>query len=123
MTIGPIVLTTRTLASTTGVSQAALDIALALYGIGPNGSDVLKSADFVALDDLGRPMLANISTTNGDGTRKRATLLVSLDRSQRSVLCQPNDTASPRLPVKVTLYDGRSGMSTQATLSAGWCAR
>ena len=30
MTIGPIVLTTRTLASTTGVSQAALDIALAL---------------------------------------------------------------------------------------------
>jgi hypothetical protein len=104
-------------------NPAGADIAFALAGTGPNGSDVLRSASFAAIDDLGRPVPTRFHITNEGGAKDRATLLVMLDPTARPALCGPYGPSAHTLPVKVTVRDQYSGLSTQATLPAGWCAR
>ncbi len=118
--------TTQRLPSEVAAEQvpapAGADVALALAGIGPHGPEALRGVSFVTADDLGRPVPARFRITDERGAKDRASLLVVLDPAARSTLCGPTGPAGQANPVKVTLRDERSGMSTQAALPAGWCA-
>jgi hypothetical protein len=102
-------------------APAGADVALAVSGTGPRGADVVRGASFVMLDDEGLPVPAHTRLTTDGGIAGRATLLVSLDATDRAGLCASD--RAPGVPVKVTLREQGSGMVTQATLPARWCAR
>lgn len=105
-------------------APAGADIALALTGIGPNGSEVLRGVSFAAFDDLGRPVPAHFRITQEGGAKDRTTLLVVLDPAGGPALCGPTSTSGQTpLPVKVTVRDQTSGMFMQAVLPARWCTR
>lgn len=118
--------TTQRLPSEVAAEQvpapAGADIALALAGIGPHGPEALRGVSFATADDLGRPVPAHFHITGELGANDRGSLLVVLDPAARPALCGPAGPAGQAKPVKVTLRDLRSGMSTQAALPAGWCA-
>jgi hypothetical protein len=118
--------TTQHLSSDVAAEQVTAppgaDLAVALAGIGPQGSSMLRHASFVAADNLGRPVSARFRVTNAGTVGDRATLLVSLNPRARSALCAPTGRPGPALPVKVTVRDRSSGVHTQALLPPRWCA-
>lgn len=105
-------------------APAGADIALALAGIGPQGSAALRGVSFAALDDLGRPAPAHFRITKQGGmTGPTTLLLVVLDPVDRPTLCAAPGPSGQAFAVKVTVREQRSGMFTQAVLPAGWCTR
>ncbi len=122
--------TTQHLPSEVAVEQvpapAGTDIALALAGIGPQGSSVLRGVSFAAFDDLSAPVTARFRITRQNGvTSPTALVLVILDPAGRPVLCGPTSPSRRTLParVKVTVREQRSGTFTQAVLPVRWCTR
>jgi hypothetical protein len=104
-------------------APAGADLALALGVVGPDGPDMLRRAAFIASDDTGRPIRANIREVENPATG-RTMLLVILDPTSRPTLCGRTLGAPARpLPAKLTLRDRTSGLLVQATAPAEWCAR
>jgi hypothetical protein len=104
-------------------APAGADIALTLTGIGPPDLAVLRDASFTAADDLSHPLPAHFQIVNQGTATEAATLLVVLAPTTRPTLCQPLGRFAPTAPIKVTVRDQNSGMSTQAVLPTRWCAR
>lgn len=118
--------TTQHLPSRVAAAQVptppGVDIALALTGIGPQGSQVLHRVSLTALDEFGHPIAARFRITNQGGAKSpTALVVVVLDPLNRPTLCGPISPSGQVLPTKVTLRDQNSGMSTQAVLPPGWC--
>lgn len=100
-----------------------IDVAFGLTAIGPDGAQLIQRADFVASDDLGRPVSASIRLVPEDDTSERATLLVTLDPGNRPLLCERTfDGSPPDWPVRLTVRDQVSGVLVQGVVPDGWCA-
>jgi hypothetical protein len=104
-------------------APAGADMALTLTGIGPPDFAVLRDASFTTADDLGHPLPAHFQIVNQRTVSDVATLLVVLDPTTRRTLCAPTARLATTVPIKVTVRDQSSGMSTQAVLPTRWCAR
>ncbi len=109
-------------------APAGADLAFALTAIGPDGSELVRRADFTASDDNGRPVPVDMRLVLADGT-DRAKLLVVLPRSSQSELCgaergeeQWIRAFTTGAPVKLTVRDQASGLILQAVIPLGWCA-
>jgi hypothetical protein len=110
-------------------APAGADIAFSLTAIGPEGSELLRRADFTASDETGRPVPVDMRLVPADGTADRATLLVVLPRSIQSELCGEERGEAQWLrafktgaPVKLTVRDQVSGLLLQAAIPIEWCA-
>lgn len=99
------------------------DVAFGLTAIGPDGAQLIQRADFIAADDLGRPVSASIRVVPEGDTAERATLLVTLDPGNRPLLCERTFDGSPTdWPVRLTVRDQVSGVLVQGVVPEGWCA-
>jgi hypothetical protein len=113
--------------SAIGAEQVAAppgaDVAFALTAIGPEGPGLIQRAVFTASDDTGRPVPV-LTRLVEDGTADRATLLVMVDPSGRTTLCElATEPTEQDWPVKLTVRDQSSGLLVQAVMPDGWCAR
>jgi hypothetical protein len=105
-------------------APADADLAFALTAIGPEGSELIRRADFSASDDTGRPVLVDTRLVLADGTAGRAELLVVIPRSSQPELCGKERIDRERntgAPIKLTMRDQASGLMLQAPISIGWC--
>jgi hypothetical protein len=104
-------------------APAGADVAFALTAMGPDGSDLIRRADFTTTDDTG-PVPVDTRLVLTEGAGDRAMLLVVLPRSSRPELCERMARAfKTGAPVKLTMRDQASGLLLQAVVPVGWCAR
>ncbi len=94
---------------------AGADMAFALTGIGPAGSQFVRQAEFVASDDTGRAVPVETRLAPADDAAT-ATLLVTLQQGTQPTLCRAGRRA------KLTIRDQVSGVQAQAVVPDGWCA-
>jgi hypothetical protein len=105
-------------------APAGADVAFALSAIGPQGSELIRRANFIATDDTGRPVPVEMRVVPNEGTADRATLLVALPPSSQPDLCGEERMANAfetGAPVKLTVRDQASGLLLQAVIPIGWC--
>jgi hypothetical protein len=109
-------------------APAGADVAFSLTAIGPQGSELIRRADFTASEDTGRPVPADMRLVLADRTADRATLLITLPRSSQTELCGEERGEDQWIrafktgaPVKMTVRDQASGLILQAVIPLGWC--
>ena len=104
-------------------APAGIDVAFGVTAIGPDGPHILHGAEFIASDDLGRPVPAEVRLIPDDDTWQRATLLVVLDPAGRPALCVPAaEGEQPPWPARLTVRDRESGVLVQGVIPDRWCA-
>jgi hypothetical protein len=103
-------------------APAGADLAFALTAIGPEGSELIRRADFTASDDTG--LSVDTRLVLADGTANRAELLVVLPRSSQPELCveeRMDRAIRAGAPLKFTIRDQASGVLLQAVIPVRWC--
>lgn len=106
-------------------APAGADLAFALTALGPDGSELIRRADFTISDETGRRVPLQTRLEQADGSADRATLLVVLPPGSQPELCGQErlDRAfQTGAPVKLTMRDQSSGLILQAVIPVGWCA-
>jgi hypothetical protein len=106
-------------------APAGADLAFALTALGPDGSDLLRRADFVVSDEAGQRVPVQLRMEMDDGAPDRATLLVMLPPGSQPQLCSKErlaDAFQTGAPVKLNMLDQASGLVSQAVIPVGWCA-
>ena len=107
-------------------APAGADIAFALTAIGPQGSELIRRANFTVSDDTGRPVSVVTQVEPASGTADQVvTLLVVLERTSQPMLCgegRMEKAIQAGTPLKITMRDQVSGLLTQADVPIGWCA-
>lgn len=93
------------------------DVAFSLTPIGAEGPEMVRRAEFVASDEVGRPLVVHTRPGGAAGGTDSETLLVVLDRASEPVLCRPGRRA------KIAMTDQVSGVRVQAVIPDGWCTR
>jgi hypothetical protein len=103
------------------------DAAVALTAIGPEGPGLIQRAVFTASDDAGRGVSVRTHLV-GDGAAGPVTLLMVVEPSSRTALCERTlghsvQSSLESSPIRLTVRDQVSGVLVQAVIPGGWCSR